>query len=433
MSRKDKKGEYNGRKVSELYEELFEGDDGVISKLPTILKDGLFQRTDDTSSIDDMKVVKGYDFNQGVDYEKLLKTYIHSGCQATYVGEAIEIINQIIDWRLSDEDIKKEKDERYMDPEVRADTRCTIFLGYSSSMISSGMREIIRFLVQHKMVDAVVATAGGIEEDICKVFSDFRQGDFGYDGVDLRSKSINRVGNIFISNSCYDGFEYLFYSVIKEMMDEQEKEGTIFSPSQIINRLGKHVNHEESVYYWCWKNDIPVFAPAFTDGAIGDILYCAQFERPGFVVDMNRDLYKINSMAVNAKKSGMLTFGAGVSKHHILNANSMRNGADYAVYINNAAEHDSSDSGALPSEAVTWGKLAFDSVSTKVHGDATLVLPLIVGETFAKRIDKVSRLPQYRNKKALQVEQQVLAESNIRRTFKATKIARAARRLCRLF
>lgn len=33
-------------------------------------------------------------------------------------------------------------------------TNCTIFLGYTSNMISCGMREYIRFLVQHKMVSS---------------------------------------------------------------------------------------------------------------------------------------------------------------------------------------------------------------------------------------------------------------------------------------
>ena len=418
--------------VHKKYVEFFEGENGYISKLPEVMKSGLFSRGD-YKVLDNMMKIEGYDFNQGVDYEKILKTYIHSGCQATYVGRSIDIINEMIRWRLSDEDVSKEKDEQYKDPEVRKDTRCTIFLGYSSSMISSGMRDIIRFLVQHKMVDAVVATSGGIEEDICKVFSTFYQGDFGYDGVDLRKKCINRVGNIFIPNSSYDGFEYMMVQLINEMHDEQDKNGTIFGPSDVIHRMGKYVDSEESVYYWCYKNNIPVFAPAFTDGAIGDIFFCNQFHRPGFVIDMNKDLHKINMMAVNAKKSGMLTFGAGVTKHHILNANSMRDGADYAVYINNAAEHDSSDSGALPSEAVTWGKLAFDSVSTKIHGDATLVLPLIVGETFAKNKELVSRLPQYRNKKALEVEQKMLATTLPRRAYNATKIARFARRVCRLF
>ena len=35
-----------------------------------------------------------------------------------------------------------------------------------------------------------------------------------------------------------------------------------------------------------------------------------------------------------AQRSGMLIFGGGLVKHHICNANLMRNGADYAVFVN---------------------------------------------------------------------------------------------------
>lgn len=45
---------------------------------------------------------------------------------------------------------------------------CKIFLGYTSNMVSCGVREVIRFLVEHKMVDVVVASAGGVEEDFVK-------------------------------------------------------------------------------------------------------------------------------------------------------------------------------------------------------------------------------------------------------------------------
>jgi deoxyhypusine synthase len=37
---------------------------------------------------------------------------------------------------------------------------------------------------------------------------------------------------------------------------------------------------------------------------------------------------------VYAKKSGMIILGGGLIKHHICNANLMRNGADYTVFIN---------------------------------------------------------------------------------------------------
>ncbi|KAG5832591.1 hypothetical protein ANANG_G00292740 [Anguilla anguilla] len=61
----------------------------------------------------------------------------------------------------------------------------------------------------------------------------------------------------------------------------------------------------------------------------------------------------------------------------------MRNGADYAVFVNTGQEFDGSDSGARPDEAVSWGKIRMDATPVKVYADATLVFPLLVAETFA--------------------------------------------------
>jgi hypothetical protein len=36
-----------------------------------------------------------------------------------------------------------------------------------------------------------------------------------------------------------------------------------------------------SVYYWAYKNNIPVFSPAITDGSIGDMVYFHSFNNPG--------------------------------------------------------------------------------------------------------------------------------------------------------
>lgn len=62
----------------------------------------------------------------------------------------------------------------------------------------------------------------------------------------------------------------------------------------------------------------------------------------------------------------------------------MRNGADFAVYINTAQEFDGSDSGAHPEEAISWGKIRMDAKPVKVVGDATILFPLLVSQTFAK-------------------------------------------------
>lgn len=54
----------------------------------------------------------------------------------------------------------------------------TIFLGYTSNMVSSGIREILRYLVEHKMVDVIVTSGGGIEEDLIKCMLPFYVGSW---------------------------------------------------------------------------------------------------------------------------------------------------------------------------------------------------------------------------------------------------------------
>jgi deoxyhypusine synthase len=66
------------------------------------------------------------------------------------------------------------------------------------------------------------------------------------------------------------------------------------------------------------------------------------------------------------------------------NANLMRNGADFAVYMSTATEHDGSDSGARPDEAVSWGKITLDARPVKCYVDCTIGFPLLVSRTFAK-------------------------------------------------
>jgi deoxyhypusine synthase len=305
--------------------------------------------------------IHGYDFTKGVDWDKLLDSFATTGFQASHLSKAIDIINQM----------RKDK--------------CTIYLGYTSNMVTSGLRDVFRYLVQHKMVDIVVTTAGGVEEDIIKCIKPFILGRFDADGADLREKGINRTGNIYVPNSRYCKFEDFLTPVLEKMAAEQKQTGTVITPSEFVARLGKEINDTESIYYWANKNNIPVFCPALTDGSIGDMLYFFSFKHPEFKLDVVRDMKKLNDMTLDAKKTGLILLGAGVVKHHILNANMLRNGCQYSVYLNNAQEFDGSDAGARPEEAISWGKILPDARSVKVFGDATILFPLIVAKTFAKK------------------------------------------------
>lgn len=39
------------------------------------------------------------------------------------------------------------------------------------------------------------------------------------------------------------------------------------------------------------QNDIPVFSPALTDGAIGDLLYLFSVENPDLMLDINEGTF----------------------------------------------------------------------------------------------------------------------------------------------
>ncbi|KAH8906863.1 Deoxyhypusine synthase [Coniochaeta sp. PMI_546] len=322
--------------------------------------------------------VEELDFNKfkgrPITAQDLYEGMKHMGFQATSIGEAIRIINEMRAWR---------------DPETGEKT--TIFLGYTSNMISSGLRGIFRYLVEHKHVSAVVSTAGGIEEDFIKCLGDTYLSSFSANGADLRKKGLNRIGNLVVPNDNYCAFEDWVVPILDKMLEEQEaSRGTEdeinWTPSKVIHRLGKEINDERSVYYWAYKNDIPVFCPALTDGSLGDMLYFHTFKTSPqqLKIDIVEDIRRINTLAVRAKRAGMIILGGGVIKHHIANACLMRNGAESAVYINTAQEFDGSDAGARPEEAISWGKIKLDGDHVKVYVEATTCFPLIVANTFAK-------------------------------------------------
>lgn len=46
--------------------------------------------------LSDKPAVAGYDFNQGVDYERLLQSYATTGFQATHLSRAVHQVNQMV-------------------------------------------------------------------------------------------------------------------------------------------------------------------------------------------------------------------------------------------------------------------------------------------------------------------------------------------------
>ncbi|KAI0979756.1 hypothetical protein GJ496_011263 [Pomphorhynchus laevis] len=331
------------------------------------------------------KVIKGPELTTLNSIEQLIESFETIGFQASKLHEATEIVSRMLEWKYDTPEIVEEIPSSGY--EQRPRTGCTIFLSFTSNLMSSGLREIFRVLVMHNMVDCIVTTAGGVEEDFIKCLDNFKLGEFTLDGATLRKQGINRIGNILVNNRAYCKFQDWLVPILDKM--KTEKQG--WTPSELVSRLGHEINDERSVYYWAQKNKIPVFCPAITDGSIGDILYFHSYRNPpGLGMDILPDQVYLNNMAVHAIRSGMIILGGGVSKHQVCNANLMRNGAELTVYINTGLELDGSDSGASPDEAVSWGKIKTNTECrhVKVFCDATIAFPLLASKCFAPRLRK---------------------------------------------
>src|SRR3989344_707109 len=286
--------------------------------------------------------ITGYDFEQGLHLPGLIKAFAGSGFQATNLAQGIEIAKAM----------QREK--------------VTIFLSYTSNQVSSGNREIIKYLVKHKKVQVLVTSAGGIEEDIIKCLKPFVLGQFEASGRMLFEHGINRIGNVFVPNDRFTYFDLFMQEFLLEMYEKGKKEGKIFTPHELIREIGLKINDERSVLYWAAKHDIPVFCPGLIDGSFGDMIFFFKQSHPDFYVDVAGEIKAIVDLTLNADKTGGIILGGGISKHFALNANIFREGFDYVVYVNTAQEFDGSDSGARVEEAITWGKVKPEALHVKV-------------------------------------------------------------------
>lgn len=304
-------------------------------------------------TLDDHPKIEGYDFSKKFDMKKFLGSFSSTGFQASHLGKGVEIINKMIG------------------------DRAKIILSMTGNVISSGIRDIITYLVKNKKIDAIVTTAAGVEEDLVKCFKPFVSGDFEIPGKILFDSGVGRIGNIFVP---FDRYLYL-EKFIDPILEEIKKDMPV---SEFIKELGKRINNKDSYLYWAAKNNIPIYCPAIHDGAVGDLFYFFKRNHPEFNLDFFADQKKLIDYCLNEEKVGAIVLGGGIAKHFLLNANILREGLDYAVYITTAQEFDGSDSGGSQEEAKTWAKIKVNALAVKIKCDFTIAFPLIVAGTFAK-------------------------------------------------
>jgi len=311
-----------------------------------------FRREVSSKSIraNELPHVKGFEISKDIPLSKLADLYKTIGFQATHIGQAADILRTI------------------------KQDNIPLFLTCTSNMMSSGLREPIAQLVRHKKIAAIITTTGFIEEDIMKSKKPFLVGSFDVDDTEVKANGLNRIGNLFVADEQYCDLEDFHMAFLKEMSAKTLR----MSPSDYIKELGKRIADEHSVLHWATLNNIPIYCPGFVDGALGDhFFFFNQNRKEPFVIDTTADLTTFYKQILAPKQTAGLFLGGGIAKHHLIGAAILRDGLDYAVYMQTGTPGDGSLSGARPTEAVSWNKLKNIANSTCIEADATIVFPLL--------------------------------------------------------
>jgi deoxyhypusine synthase len=300
------------------------------------------------------EAVQDYDFSKGLSVDELVLQMEKAwGFSAGKLALSVKILESMI-----------------------RDDKCVKFLSFTGNLVATGTRGALKELVKRKLVDVIVTTCGTLDHDIARSWKNYYKGSFVMNDIKLHKKNINRLGNVLVPN---DSYGIIIEQKMQALLQSLWKEGVKkVSSSQFCKEIGKRICNESSILYWAAKNDIPIYVPGITDGAVGYQTWLFSQDH-NFKLDLLKDSGELNDIVFSAKKTGALIVGGGISKHHTIWWNQFRDGLDYAVYISTAEEWDGSLSGARPREAVSWGKISEKAKRIMVEGDASLILPIMVG------------------------------------------------------
>ncbi len=309
------------------------------------------------------EVVEDYTFSKGMSVDKLvLQMQKAWGFTAGKLAVGVNILESMVRER-----------------------ECVKFLSFTGNLVATGTRGVFKELAKRKLVDVMVTTCGTLDHDIARSWKQYYKGSFVMNDTKLREEGINRLGNVLVPN---DSYGIIIEEKMQTLLESLWKEGVKeVSSSQFCREIGSRICNETSILYWAARNNIPVFVPGITDGAVGYQTWLFSQDHD-FRLNLLKDSGQLNDIVYTAKKTGALLVGGGISKHHTLWWNQFRDGLDYAVYISTADEWDGSLSGARPREAVSWGKISEKAKRIMIEGDASLILPIMVS-SLLDRIGKV--------------------------------------------
>ncbi|MFA3782707.1 deoxyhypusine synthase [Melioribacteraceae bacterium 4301-Me] len=274
------------------------------------------------------------------------------------------------------------------------DKDCTVILTLAGSLFSAGLKKVVFDLVDNNMVDVIVSTGAiMVDQDFFEAlgFKHYIGSPF-VDDNELRDLHIDRIYDTFIDEDelriCDETTAKIFNSL----------EPRPYSSRELLWHFGKYLDENggpkvsDSVIYAAYKNNVPIFVPAFSDCSAGFGIVMHQTNNPDrhLSFDSGKDFLELTQIKLNSKETGIFMVGGGVPKNFtqdiVVAADILQENVPmhkYAIQITVADVRDGALSSSTLKEASSWGKVdqAFEQM---VYSEATLAMPLIAGYAYHK-------------------------------------------------
>ena len=286
-----------------------------------------------------------------------------------------------------------------------SDQSCSVILCLAGSLFSAGLKKIVFDMIENRMVDAIVSTGALIvDQDFFEALG-FKHyiGSPTADDNELRELAIDRIYDTYIDE---DELR-ICDNTTKIIADSLEKRP--YSSREFIWEMGRYLENNggpkcnDSVVYSAYKNNVPIFVPAFSDCSAGFGLVEHQWNNPDkhMSLDSAKDFLELTKVKIEAKDTGILMIGGGVPKNFtqdtvvaadVLGVETPMH--KYAVQITVADERDGALSGSTLKEASSWGKVE-TTFEQMVYAEATIAMPLVVAYAYEKAAWKTRKAREF--------------------------------------
>ncbi|MDB5108833.1 MAG: deoxyhypusine synthase [Candidatus Binatus sp.] len=279
------------------------------------------------------------------------------------------------------------------------DHECGIILCLAGSLISAGLKRVFADMIRNHMVDAIVSTGANIvDQDFFEALG-FRhylaeeRFKYGLDDDKLRELHIDRIYDTLIDEDELRICDETIHKITDSLPTRPH------SSREFVAEMGKYLAEtgaktDASIVLEAFREEVPIFCPAFSDCSAGFGLVAHQAARAGkpkVTIDSAQDFHELTRLKVMNQSTGLLMIGGGVPKNFaqdiVVAAEILGHDVPmhkYAIQITVADVRDGALSGSTLKEASSWGKVD-TTYEQMVYCEATIAVPLIVGYGYHKR------------------------------------------------